>query len=132
MNIDAIIYRNTEKLIEKYGLSERICIEHCELSQNFFSGHRNGTIKHVKVCDLANIARFFGVTMDYMCDIKNTRSNFFMPVYKMEGYDEKRLIAAFKKLDPQGKFNVTELINKEMEETHKRAKQNKNKSKEKT
>lgn len=123
MNVDAIIYRNVERLIEEYGLTERICIDRCGLSMNFFSGHRNGTTKHVKACDLVNIAKFFGVTTDYMCDFKNTRSKFFVPAYKMEGYDEKRMIAAFKKLDPQGKFNVTELINKEMEETLKRARQ---------
>ena len=131
MNVDMIIYQNIERLIEEYGLSERICIDRCGLSRNFFCSHRNGTSKHFKVCDIVNIAVFFDVTMDYLCDYKNTRKDFFIPKYTMKGYDEKRLIAAFKSLDPQGKFNVTEQVNKELEEMHKRARQNKNKNKEK-
>ncbi|MDD6736287.1 MAG: hypothetical protein PUE13_08285 [Clostridiales bacterium] len=120
MNVDTVIYNNVERLIEEYGLSESTCTAQCGLSANFFTNFRKGTTKHFKVCDVIELAVFFGVSLDYLCDYKNTRSDFFMPKQKMVPCDEKRLVAAFKKLDATGRSVICQALGEEIKNTRKR------------
>ncbi len=124
MTTDEIVYLNLMHLIEKNGLNERICTGCCEVSPNFLVNYRKGRTKHFKIRDLVKFADFFDVSLDYLCQYKNTKDEFFRPKYKMKSRDEHVLLYAFKKLDPVGRINVSDAINKELEETKKREKEN--------
>ncbi len=130
MTTDEIVYLNLEHLIEKNGISERVCTGCCEISPNYFVNYRKGRTKHFKIRDLIKLAVFFDVSLDYLCQYKNTKDEFFRPTYKLKSRDEKVLLYAFKKLDPVGRINVTDAINTELIETKKREKEKilKNKS----
>ena len=124
MTTDEIVYLNLMHLIEKNGLNERICTGCCGVSPNYLVNYRKGRTKHFKIRDLIKLAEFFDVSLDYLCQYKNTKDEFFRPKYKMKARDEHVLLYAFKKLDPVGRINVSEAINKELEETKKREKEN--------
>ena len=66
---------------------------------------------------------FFDVSLDYLCQYKNTKDDFFRPTYKLKPRDEKIILNAFKKLDPVGRINVADVINAELIETKKREKE---------
>lgn len=123
MTTDEIVYLNLMHLIEKNGLNERICTGCCEVSPNFLVNYRKGRTKHFRIRDLIKFAEFFDVSLDYLCQYKNTKDEFFRPKYKMKSRDEHVLLYAFKKLDPVGRINVSEAINKELEETKIREKE---------
>lgn len=124
MTTDEIVYLNLMHLIEKNGLNERICTACCQVSPNFLVNYRKGRTKHFRICDLVKFASFFEVSLDYLCQYKNTKDEFFRPKYKMKPRDEYVLLHAFKKLDPVGRINVSEAINKELSETRLREKEN--------
>lgn len=115
MTIDNIIYNNIKKLIEDYGFTERICIDACGLGSCFFTNYRSGGTKHFKVKDVAEIADFFNVSIDYLCGLGNTRDNFFVKKPDIPKDDVKRLTASFKKLDAEGRIAVAEAINTALE-----------------
>ena len=123
MTTDEIVYLNLMHLIAKNGINERICTGCTELSPNFFLNYRKGRTKHFRVCDLIKLASFFEVSLDYLCQYKNTKDEFFRPNYKLKPRDEYVLLYAFKKLDPVGRINVSEAINAELSETKKREKE---------
>lgn len=123
MTTDEIVYLNLVHLIEKNGLNERICTGCCDISPNYFVNYRKGRTKHFKIRDLIKLATFFDVSLDYLCQYKNTKDEFFRPTYKLKSRDEKVLLYAFKKLDPVGRINVTDAINQELLETKKREKE---------
>ena len=124
MTTDEIVYLNLMHLIEKNGLTERICTGCAEVSPNYFVNYRKGRTKHFKIRDLVKLADFFDVSLDYLCQYKNTKDEFFRPKYKMKPRDEHVLLYAFKKLDPVGRIHVSEAINKELLETKKREREN--------
>ena len=124
MTTDEIVYLNLMHLIEKNGINERICTGCCEISPNYLVNYRKGRTKHFKIRDLVKLADFFDVSLDYLCQYKNTKDEFFRPKYKMKPRDEHVLLYAFKKLDPVGRIHVSEAINKELLETKKREKEN--------
>lgn len=123
MTTDEIVYLNLMHLIEKNGLNERVCTGCCDISPNYFVNYRKGRTKHFKICDLIKLATFFDVSLDYLCQYKNTKDEFFRPTYKLKKRDEKIILYAFKKLDPVGRINVSDAINKELQETKKREKE---------
>lgn len=123
MTTDEIVYLNLMHLIEKNGLTERICTGCVEVSPNYFVNYRKGRTKHFKICDLVKLAAFFDVSLDYLCQYKNTKDEFFRPTYKLKKRDEKVLLYAFKKLDPVGRINVSDAINAELNEAKKREKE---------
>ena len=123
MTTDEIVYLNLMHLIEKNGLNERICTGCADVSPNYFVNYRKGRTKHFKIRDLIKLAEFFDVTLDYLCQYKNTKDEFFRPNYKLKVRDEKVLLHAFKKLDPVGRINVSDAINQELLETKKREKE---------
>ena len=106
MTTDEIVYLNLMHLIEKNGLNERICTGCCEISPNYLVNYRKGRTKHFKIRDLVKLAEFFDVSLDYLCQYKNTKDEFFRPKYKMKSRDEHVLLYAFKKLDPVGRINT--------------------------
>lgn len=123
MNIDTIIYQNITHLLEKNGVTERQCTLHCRLNPNFFLNFRNGKTKHFRVCDIDSIAKLFEVDINYLCQYKNTRDDFFLPRNKLKTRDEKILLAAFRRLDPVGRIIVADAINEEIKNTKERHKQ---------
>ena len=123
MTVDEIVYRNLMHLIEKNGINERITTGCCSVSPNFLVNYRKGRTKHFKIRDLVKLAAFFDVSVDYLCQYKNTRDEFFRPTYKLRSRDEKVLLYAFKKLDPVGRINVSEAISAELLQTKKREKE---------
>ena len=123
MTTDEIVYLNLVHLIEKNGLNERVCTGCCGISPNYFVNYRKGRTKHFKIRALTKLAEFFDVSLDYLCQYKNTKDEFFRPTYKLKVRDEKVLLYAFKKLDPVGRINVTDAINQELLETKKREKE---------
>ncbi len=125
MNVDSIIYQNLEHLIETTGVTEHQCILSCGLNSNFFSNYRNGKTKHFKIHDIIELAHLFEVDLNYLCDFKNTRNEFFVPKYKLQKRDEKTLLAAFKRLDPVGRINVADAISREINNSKERLKQQK-------
>lgn len=129
MRIESIIYENLEHLIEINGITERMCILNCNLSQAFFSNYRNGINKHFKIHDIYELSRFFDVSMDYLCNFKNTRDEFFVPKYKMKPCEEKILLHAFRRLDYVGRIKVADAINAEMENVRAREKERRYKKK---
>ena len=122
MTVDEAIYRNTMHLLEKNGISERNCALSCGLCVNFFSNYRNKKFRHFKVCDIAKIASLFEVSMDYLCDCKNSNDDFFKPKYKLRRRDEKVMMTAFRKLDRESRVYVAGFINEEMKNTKAREK----------
>ncbi len=120
MNIDNVIYNNIVKLIEENGLTEKICMERCELNKDFLTNYRRGRCQHFKACDVVKIARLFGVSPDYLCDFKNTRKDFFIAKSVMEKCDEKRLSESFGRLDLISKSNIADAIAEELENTRRR------------
>lgn len=124
MTVDEIVYLNLIHLIEKNGITERVCTGFSDISPNFFVNYRKGRTKHFKIRDLVKLAAFFEVSLDYLCQYKNTKDEFFRPNYKLKSRDEKVLLYAFKKLDPVGRINVSDAINSELAETKKREKDN--------
>ena len=123
MTTDEIVYLNLTHLIEKNGINENVCTTCCDLNLNFFTNYRKHRTKHFRICDLKKLAVFFDVSLDYLCQYKNTKDDFFRPVYKLKPRDEKIILNAFKKLDPVGRIHVSEAINKELIETKKREKE---------
>ncbi len=123
MTTDEIVYLNLMHLIEKNGLNERVCTGCCDISPNYFVNYRKGRTKHFKIRDLIKLAVFFDVSLDYLCQYKNTKDEFFRPTYKLKSRDEKVLLYAFKKLDPVGRINVSDAINQELLETKQREKE---------
>ena len=123
MTTDEIVYLNLVHLIEKNGLNERVCTGCSGVSPNYFVNYRKGRTKHFKIRDLVKLAAFFDVSLDYLCQYKNTKDEFFRPTYKLKVRDEKVLLYAFKKLDPVGRINVSDAINQELSETKKREKE---------
>jgi len=125
MNVDSIIYRNLEHLLEKNGITEKDCAIDCGLNLNYFVNYRKKRTKHFKIHDLVKLADYFEVDISYLCDFKNTRDEFFAPNYRLRQRDEKMLLAAFKRLDPVGRILVADAINAEIENS-KRRRQKKN------
>lgn len=125
MNIDQIVYKNIEHLIESNGITERICALSCNLNPAFFSNFRKSGGKHFKICDLYEIARFFNVSVDYLCQYKNTRDEFFVPKYKLKPNEEKIMLRTFHRLDNVGRIKVAEAINAELDNVRAREKQRK-------
>lgn len=123
MTTDEIVYLNLMHLIEKNGITERICTGCAEISPNYFVNYRKSRTKHFRICDLVKLAAFFDVSIDYLCQYKNTKDEFFRPNYKLKKRDEKVLLYAFKKLDPVGRINVSDAINAELQESKKREKE---------
>lgn len=123
MTTDEIVYLNLIHLIEKNGLTERICTGCTDVSPNFFVNYRKGRTKHFRICDIIKFAAFFEVSLDYLCQYKNTKDEFFRPKYKLKPRDERVILYAFKKLDPVGRINVSDAINAELAETKKREKE---------
>ena len=123
MTTDEIVYLNLIHLIEKNGINERVCTSCTEVGPNYFLNYRNGRTKHFRICDLIKLAAFFDVSLDYLCQYKNTKDEFFRPTYKLKPRDEKVLLYAFKKLDPVGRIKVSDAINEELLETKKREKE---------
>lgn len=123
MTVDEIVYLNLMHLIEKNGINERVATGCCNVSPNYLVNYRKGRTKHFKIRDLVKLAEFFEVSVDYLCQYKNTKDEFFRPTYKMKSRDEKVLLYAFKKLDPVGRINVADAINAELSETKKREKE---------
>lgn len=123
MTTDEIVYLNLMHLIEKNGINERICTGCTGVGPNYFLNYRKGRTKHFKIRDLVKLAAFFEVSLDYLCQYKNTKDEFFRPNYKLKPRDEYVLLYAFKKLDPVGRINVSEAINAELLETKKREKE---------
>ncbi len=119
-SIDEILYRNMQHLLEKYGISERHCTLNCRLNPNFFVNYRKGVTKHFRVCDIMEVARFFEVSIDYLCKYENSSDSFFMPKYKMKPRDEKVLLNGIKKLDPVGRIHIAEMLNDEIAKTRER------------
>ena len=122
MTVDEAIYRNIMHLLEKNGISERNCLLSCDLGFNFFTNYRSKKSKHFKVCDIAKIASLFEVSIDYLCDSKNSSDDFFKPKYKLRKRDEKVMMTAFKKLDRESRVYVADFINEEMKNTKAREK----------
>jgi len=125
MNVDSIIYRNLEHMLEKNGITEKQCATDCGLNLNYFVNYRKKRTKHFKIHDLVKLADYFEVDISYLCDFKNTRDEFFVPNYKLRQRDEKMLLAAFKRLDPVGRILVADAINAELENSKLRRKQGK-------
>lgn len=123
--VDDIIYMNIIHLLEVHGISEHQCILACGLNSCYFSNIKKGITKHFRICDVVKIATFLEVTLDDLCQFKNTRDDFFIPHYKLLSRDEKVLTHAFKRLDPVGRINAAEFINEEFERTKQRARQRK-------
>lgn len=123
MTVDEIVYLNLTHLIEKNGINERVCTGCADVSPNFFVNYRNGRTKHFKIREIVKLAAFFDVTLDYLCQYKNTKDEFFRPKYKLKPRDEHILLYAFKKLDPVGRIHVSDAINAELLETRKREKE---------
>lgn len=123
MTTDEIVYLNLMHLIEKNGINERVCTGCADVSPNYFVNYRKGRTKHFKIRDLVKLAVFFDVSLDYLCQYKNTKDEFFRPTYKLKKRDEKVLLYAFKKLDPVGRINVTDAINAELAATKMREKE---------
>ncbi len=121
MTIDSIVYRNLMHLIEKSGLNEHLCTAACGLNPNFFLNYRKGITKHFRLCDLFELAKFFEVSIEYLCRYENTADEFFLPKHKLKPRDEKVLMYNFKKLDPESRIRLAEAIAKELEETKARA-----------
>ena len=96
MNVDSIIYRNLEHLLEKNGITEKQCATDCGLNLNYFVNYRKKRTKHFKIHDLVKLASYFEVDINYLCDFKNTRDDFFVPNYKLRRQDEKMMLATFK------------------------------------
>ena len=123
MNVDAVVYRNVTHLLEKYGISERNCTLCCRLNPNFFTNYRKGVTKHFRICDIIELARFFEVSVDYLCKYGNTRDDFFVPQHKIKMRAEKILLGAFRKLDPVSRIAVADVMNIEIKKTRERRKQ---------
>lgn len=123
MTTDEIVYLNLMHLIEKNGINERVCTGCADVNPNYFVNYRKGRTKHFKIRDLVKLAAFFDVSVDYLCQYKNTKDEFFRPTYKLKKRDEKVLLYAFKKLDPVGRINVTDAINAELLEVKLREKE---------
>lgn len=121
MTIDSIVYRNLMHLIEKNGLTEHLCTSACRLNSNFFLNYRKGITKHFRLCDLFELAKFFDVSIDYLCRFENTADEFFLPKHKLKPRDEKVLMYNFKKLDPESRIKLADSISKELAETKSRA-----------
>lgn len=124
MNIDNIVYQNMEHLIEKSGLTERLCTTACNLNPNFFVNYRKGRTKHFRICDLVEIAAFFDVSLDYLCHFENTRDDMFLPRYKLKARDEKVIMYGIRRLDPVGRINIAEHLGEEIKASKERIKQN--------
>ena len=123
MTVDEIVYLNLIHIIEKNGLNERICTGCTGVGPNYFLNYRKGRTKHFRICDLVKLAAFFEVSLDYLCQYKNTKDEFFKPTYKLKPRDEYVLLHAFKKLDPVGRIHVSDAINAELQETLMREKE---------
>lgn len=115
MNIDTIVYHNMQHLLEKHGISERLCTIACDLNPNFFVNFRKGRTKHFRICDLMAVAIFFEVSIDYLCSFKNTQDELFVPKYKLKPRDEKVIMHGIKQLDPVGRINIALALNAELE-----------------
>lgn len=122
MTVDEAIYRNITHLLEKNGISERNCLICCDLNFNFFSNYRSKKTKHFRVCDIAKIAALFDVSIDYLCEYKNSKEEFFVKKYKLRKRDEKVLMRAFKRLDNESRIGVSEIMNTELKNTKAREK----------
>ena len=129
MNIDSVIYQNLEHLLDKNGITERQCVISCGLNLNYFVNYRKKRTKHFKIHDLMVLADFFDVDINYLCDYKNSRDEFFVPKYKLKQRDEKMLLSAFRRLDPVGRILVADAINKEIENSKLRLKEKQQSSK---
>lgn len=129
MNIDSVIYQNLEHLLDKNGITERQCVISCGLNLNYFVNYRKKRTKHFKIHDLMILADFFDVDINYLCDYKNSRDEFFVPKYKLKQRDEKMLLSAFRRLDPVGRILVADAINKEIENSKLRLKEKQQSSK---
>ena len=129
MNIDSVIYQNLEHLLDKNGITERQCVISCGLNLNYFVNYRKKRTKHFKIHDLMILADFFDVDINYLCDYKNSRDEFFVPKYKLKQRDEKMLLSAFRRLDPVGRILVADAINKEIENSKIRLKEKQQSSK---
>lgn len=125
MTVDEAIYRNITHLLEINGISERNCLISCGLNFNFFSNYRSKKTKHFRVCDIACIAELFDVSIDYLCQYKNSKEEFFVKKYKLRKRDEKVLLRSFRKLDGVSRISVAEIMNQELEHTKLREKQRK-------
>ncbi len=123
MTIDSIVYQNMEHLIEKSGISERLCTTACNLGPNFFVNYRKGRTKHFRICDLIEIAAFFEVSLDYLCHYENTRDDMFLPKQKLKPRDEKVIMHGIRRLDPVGRINIAEHLNEEIKASRERIKQ---------
>lgn len=123
MNVDSVIFQNLEHLLEKNGITERQCVISCGLNLNYFANYRKKRTKHFKIHDLMVLADFFDVDINYLCNYKNSRDEFFVPKYKLKQRDEKMLLAAFRRLDPVGRILVADAINAEIENSRKRLKE---------
>ena len=123
MNLDSVIFQNIEHLINSNGITEHLCTINCNLPANFFSNFRSGKCKHFKMNDKYKIAVYFEVSLDYLCQYKNTRDEFFVPTHKLKPNDEKILLRAFRRLDECGRINVSKAINDELEMVRKREKE---------
>ncbi|MBR0276871.1 MAG: hypothetical protein IJQ50_00200 [Clostridia bacterium] len=124
-----MIYQNLEHLLDKNGITERQCVISCGLNLNYFVNYRKKRTKHFKIHDLMILADFFDVDINYLCDYKNSRDEFFVPKYKLKQRDEKMLLSAFRRLDPVGRILVADAINKEIENSKLRLKEKQQSSK---
>ena len=97
----------------------------CGLNFNFLSNYRSKKTKHFKVCDIARIAELFDVSLDYLCQYKNSKEEFFVKKYKLRKRDEKILLRSFKRLDGVSRIGVAEIMNQELQNTKMREKQRK-------
>lgn len=123
MTVDEAIYRNIMHLLDKNGISERLCTTCCDLNPGFFINYRKSKTKHFKICDIASIASFFEVSVDYLCRYKNSSEDFFRPKHKLKPRDEKVLIAGIRRLDPEGRIRIADAIHAEIERSKERDKQ---------
>lgn len=122
MTIDEVIYRNIIRLMEENGLTETLCAISCGLNPGFFTKYRSTKNRHFRVCDISKIAALFGVTLDYLCDFKNTSDFLFVKSYKVKERDAKVLMRAFRKLDGESRIKLSEHMLHEIELTKEREK----------
>lgn len=124
-NVDSIVYRNMMRLLAENGYSESQVTSVLGLNPHFFSNYRNGKTKHFRICDLAVIAEYFEVSLDYLCEFKNTRDDFFIHKNKILRKNEKILMTGIKKLDAESKLVVTDTIASELKKSKARIRQQK-------
>lgn len=122
MTIDDAIYRNVMHLLEKNGITERNCIISCGLNFNFFSNYRSKKTKHFRVCDVEKLASLFDVSIEYLCQYKNSSDDFFKAKYKLKKRDARVLVAGFRKLDGESRIKLAEYMTGEIENTKAREK----------